>query len=286
MVASETLAHQITSNTLLYLHANEVGSLMEDKSDDYGVAWTGVEGNTETWSRAKPNDQKKGVPALLNSQLKPKEVGFILGGFLLLGILCFMALTSYWAAQDTTEDENRAESIKNVYAPPLPPSPNLVPAAPVKEPEESPLPLKASPEPPEEEKNLEDAPLDQLLLADSENGRIARTFLLGEFRENLQEISKDAPLPPAELLPKSIRSFFLPEEEPDDEVLARQAEQLIRAAVFLGQFDLLQDFEGQLTYREGEAHVQGWLRALSRSSKSRMVRQWATLHLGEVEEKP
>ena len=61
--------------------------------------------------------------------------------------------------------------------------------------------------------------------------------------------------------------------------LSQRAEELIRTAVYLGQFDLLQDLEGQLTYRASEKHVRAWLQHLSQHSKSRVVKQWAKLHL-------
>ena len=77
MVASRSLAHQINSNTLLYLHANEVNTLMEDAPEEaYGAAWTGVESAQQAWTVSSDTTDLSETPvSWFKAELKTRSAG-------------------------------------------------------------------------------------------------------------------------------------------------------------------------------------------------------------------
>ena len=281
MVSSGALGEIIEKHQLLYLHANEVSGLMEAHGKtSYGAAWAGAEHKGTEWVETREQERRP-QQGLLGTQFRTIRWTMLAGvlmSFTLMAVLAFHFLSggedipkkqaSITDWKETPKDLERFSNPEKISDPIENSSPDVV----------------APPDTLEQAKKIQD-PLDELVLEENETGRQARIFLLGEYREQLLEAPTPSQLPPADMLPLAHRPFFTPNSNFSVKDLARKAEALIRQSILLAKYEILQDLEAQITFREKDPHVRAWLQEVKSSTESEVLKTWARLHLMTSEDK-
>ena len=281
MVSSGALGEVIDEHQLLYLHANEVSGLMEAHGKNaYGAAWAGAEHKGTEWVETREKEQRP-PQGLLGAQFRTIRWTMLAGVLLSVTLMTVLGFHFFSGGEDIPKKQASINDWKETHGDVerfANPNQALAPV------ENSFPDVIAPPDTLEREKKIQD-PLDELVLEENETGRQARIFLLGEYREQLLEAPTPSQLPPVNMLPEAHRPFFDPSPHFSTRDLARKIEALIRQSILLAKYEMLQDLEAQITFREKDLHVRAWLREVSRSSESEVLKAWARLHLKNSEDK-
>ena len=120
--------------------------------------------------------------------------------------------------------------------------------------------------------------MDRIVLSESETGRQAQYLLLGEYREQIM-VHPPSSVPPADILPESLRRFFIALPDGQTEAIAGEVETYLLKHLMLGEFGRVQDFESQVIFRSKTEPVRLWLHYLHIHSKSQIIRDWSKQHL-------